>query len=210
MVHLGFVNRRGARRLNANSTIPDGWSYDPSAWSQRLPLVLVALVGFVIAAYLALYQVRLIPTVWEPFFGGDSERILNSRISHLLPIPDAALGAMGYLVDAVAALIGGRGRWRTRPWVVLFFGLAVGPLGAVSVALVIAQPVLFDAWCTLCLASAFISLLMIGPAMDEFLASLQYLKRQHVEGRSVWRAFWGLSNGSRGFERAQEPPVRRA
>jgi hypothetical protein len=90
------------------------------------------------------------------------------------------------------------------------FRLAVGPLGAVSLLLVIFQPALFDAWCTLCLASALISLLMIGPAMDEFLASLQYLKRRHVEGRSVWRALWGLSNGSRGFERAQEPPVRRA
>jgi hypothetical protein len=33
---------------------------------------------------------------------------------------------------------------------------------------------------------------MIGPAMDEFLASLQYLKRQKAAGRSVWKAFWGI------------------
>jgi hypothetical protein len=143
-------------------------------------------------------------------FGEGSRVILTSSVSRLLPVPDAALGAFGYLLDAVAGLIGGRQRWRTMPWIVVVFGLAVGPLGAVSIVLVILQPVLFDAWCTLCLTSAVISLLMIGPAMDEFLASLQYLKRQHVEGRSVWRAFWGLSHGSRGFERAQEPPVRRA
>jgi hypothetical protein len=33
---------------------------------------------------------------------------------------------------------------------------------------------------------------MIGPAMDEGLASLQYLARRRAQGRSVWRAFWGL------------------
>jgi hypothetical protein len=53
--------------------------------------------------------------------------------------------------------------------------------------------VLFDAWCTLCLASALVSLLMIAPTMDEFLASLQHLKRASDEGLSLWRVFWGLS-----------------
>jgi len=75
--------------------------------------------------------------------------------------------------------------------VVVLFGVAVGPLGVVSLLLVILQPVLFHAWCTLCLASALISLLMIGPAMDELLASLQVLVRERRAGRSVWRAFWG-------------------
>jgi hypothetical protein len=75
---------------------------------------------------------------------------------------------------------------------VIIFGLAVGPLGMVSVTLVILQPVLFDSWCTLCLASAAISVLMIGPAMDELLASLQHLKREAGHGRSVWKVFWGL------------------
>jgi hypothetical protein len=65
---------------------------------------------------------------------------------------------------------------------------------------VILQPVLFDAWCTLCLASALISVLMIGPAMDEFLASLQYLKRQHLQKRFLWRAFWGLSDRSEALD----------
>lgn len=127
-----------------------------------------------------------------------------------MPIPDAALGAFGYLLDAVTGVIGGRQRWRTMPWIVVIFGLAVGPLGLVSVMLVIFQPVLFDAWCTLCLASAVISLVMIGPAMDEFLASLQYLKRQHAHGRSLWHAFWGSSHGSGGCERDQEPSARRS
>ena len=78
------------------------------------------------------------------------------------------------------------------PWIVIVFGLAVGPLGVVSLMLVVLLPVLFDAWRTLCLASAVVSLMMIGPAMDEFLASLQHLKRASDEGMSLWRVFWGL------------------
>lgn len=172
--------------------LPPGWEKNPSSWSERLPIVGLALFGFAIATYLALYQWGLFATVWEPFFGDGTLTILNSRISHILPIPDAALGAFGYILDAAMGVVGGRARWRTMPWIVIVFGLAVGPFGIVSVMLVIFQPVLFDAWCTLCLASAFISVLMIGPAADEILASLQYLQREHYQGRSLWRAFWGL------------------
>jgi uncharacterized membrane protein len=173
---------------------PPGWSYNPASWPQRLPIIGLALLGFVIAGYLALYQLRVVPTVWEPFFGQGSEVILNSWVSKLLPISDAALGALGYLADAVAGAVGGRRRWRTMPWVVVLFGLLVGPLGAISVLLVILQPVLFDAWCTLCLVTAVISVVMIGPAMDEVLSSLQHLRHEYDRGRSLWRAFWGLGD----------------
>lgn len=157
---------------------PPGWSVNPSSWSQRLPIVALALAGFGIASYLALYQWRAIGAVWEPFFEQGSVTVLNSGVSRLLPIPDAALGALGYLADAVTGVIGGRRRWQTMPWMVIAFGVAVGPLGAVSILLVILQPVLLDAWCTLCLFSAAVSVLMIGPALDEVLASLQYLAQR--------------------------------
>ncbi len=171
--------------------VPPGWSYNPSAWSERWPLVVLAAAGTVIAGYLAAYQWRFVDTVWEPFFGDGAEVILNSGVSRILPVPDAALGALGYLLDAVTGALGGRARWRTLPWMVVLFGVAVGPLGAVSILLVVLQPVMFDAWCTLCLASAVISVVMIGPALDEVLASLQHLARVRASGRSVWRAFWG-------------------
>ena len=176
---------------------PPGWGYNPSAWGERLPIAGVALVGFAIAGYLALYQWGLFAGVWEPFFGDGSRQILHSSVSRLLPIPDAALGALGYLVDAVAGVVGPRDRWRRMPWIVLLLGLAVGPLGAVSITLVILQPALFGAYCTLCLASAVISVAMIGPAMDEVLASLQHLRRERAVGRSLWRAFWGLGGDRR-------------
>ncbi len=170
---------------------PPGWSYNPSTWSQRIPILLLALLGTGIATYLALYQLRVFSSVWEPFFGSDSKKILNSSVSRVLPIPDAALGAISYLLDVVTGVIGGTGRWRSMPWIVIVFGLFVGPLGVVSITLVILQPVLFDAWCTLCLSSAVISLFMIGPAMDEMLASLQLMKRVKQADLSLWKAFWG-------------------
>lgn len=182
--------------------IPPGWDYNPATWPQRLPIVGLALVGFGIAMYLSLYQWEVIDRVWDPFFGdpyfgGGSETILReSSISQetmrYLGFPDAFLGALAYLVDAVAGVIGSTKRWKTMPWIVVIFGLAVGPLGFVSIMLVVFQPVLYDSFCTLCLASAVVSVSMIGPAMDELLASLQYLKRVRASGRPFWRHFWGL------------------
>jgi hypothetical protein len=169
---------------------PPGWEVNPSSSAQRVPIIGLALVGTAISGYLAAFQLELIPTVWEPFFGNDSEEILTSGVSRVLPIPDAALGMIGYLADAITGLIGGRDRWRSMPWIVVLFGLAVGPLGATSILLVILQPVMFDAWCTLCLASALISVAMIGPAFDEVLASLQHLRRVHDRGGSAWQTFW--------------------
>ena len=177
--------------MRITKQIPPGWDYNPSTWPQRLPLVAIASLGVVIAAYLSLYQFKLIHTVWDPFFGNQTEKILTSPVSKLFPVPDALLGAFGYIVDAVSGVIGGTERWKTKPWIVIVFGVAVGPLGLVSILLVISQPVLFNAWCTLCLCSAVISVVMISPAMDEMLASLQFLQRVKRSGNSVWKAFWG-------------------
>lgn len=178
-------------KQHTSHAIPAGWSYNPSAWSQRWPLIALAFIGFQIALYLGLFQLKILPDVWDPFFGHGSERVLTSPISRALPIPDALLGAFSYLLDAVTGAIGGTKRWRTKPWIVVLFGVATGPLGVISVALVIAQPVVVGAWCTLCLVTAAISVVMISPAMDELLASLQYLQRVHRQGHSVWKAFWG-------------------
>jgi hypothetical protein len=180
-------------------SIPVGWSYNPSSWPQRLPIIGLALAGCAIATYLSLFQYEVIGSVWDPFFGEGSEEILRSHVSDVipqylgLPITDGALGAFSYLLDAIAGVVGGKSRWRTMPWIVVLFGILVGPLGGVSILLVILQPVLLDNWCTLCLVTAVISVAMIGPATDEVLASLQHVKRVSLAGGSAWRAFWGLS-----------------
>lgn len=178
----------------AGAGTPPGWNYNPSEWDQRIHIVALAMLGVAIAVYLTLYQLGVVRRVWEPFFGEGSRTILHSGVARLLPVPDASLGALGYLADAAGGAIGGRERWRTMPWIVLLFGLSVGPLGLVSITLIMLQPVLYGAWCTLCLASALISVLMVGPAMDEILASLQHLRREQRRGCSLWRTFWGLDD----------------
>ncbi len=187
-----------------DDSIPPGWTYNPASWSQRLPIVGLAIVGVVIATYLSLYQWEVIERVWDPLFGspnygGGSREILresgvSEKTMQYLGIPDAFLGAIAYLVDAVAGVIGSTRRWKTMPWIVVIFGVAVGPLGFVSIMLVVFQPVLYDSFCTLCLSSAVVSVAMIGPAMDEMLASLQYLKCVKDSDRPFWRHFWGLAN----------------
>ena len=156
------------------------------------------MVGCLISAYLALYQWRIIGSVWDPIFGDGSETVLDShaseRMRRWIRIPDGALGAIGYLSEAVFGLAGSTRRWQYRPWLVLLFGLDVIPLGLVSVLLVIVQGMVVGSWCTLCLVTAVISLVLVFLAYDEVWASLKYLRRvwRRVEERSVfWRVFWG-------------------
>lgn len=162
--------------------IPPGWSDNPSLWRERIPLAGLALLGICIAGYLALYQWGVFSSVWEPFFGGGSRRVLHSFISRLLPIPDAALGALGYLVEIVLELAGGEDRWRARPWLPLLFGLVACGMAVVSLALVAMQAFVFRAWCTLCLVSAAISIAMPALAWREPLASARLLASRRAEG----------------------------
>jgi hypothetical protein len=89
--------------LDRARDIPPGWDYNPAALSQRLPIVALALAGCAIATYLALFQYGVVATVWEPLFDDGSRIVLSSRLSRVLPVSDAALGAAGYLADAIAA-----------------------------------------------------------------------------------------------------------
>ncbi len=182
-----------------DKTTPPGWDYNPATWPQRIPIIGLALLGGVVAFYLTLFQWNVVRSIWEPFFSGGpdhqngSVKILKSTTSELFPWPftDGFLGTLGYVGDAVFGIFGGTQRWRTMPWVVIVFGILVGPLGAVSIGLVITQPLAYSTFCTLCVVTAIISVLMIGPAMDEMLASLQYLKLVRERGLPFWRYFWG-------------------
>lgn len=157
-----------------------------------MPLVIGASMGLLVALYLGAYQLNYISRVWDPFFGSiSSEAVVNSSVAKKLPIPDALLGAFAYLLDIIGGSIGDDNRWKSSPWHVVFFGFIVGLSGLTSLFLIIAQPVFLNAWCTLCLTSAAISILLVGPVMYEMFASLQYLQRVRRSGLSVWKAFWG-------------------
>ncbi len=150
----------------------------PSRWSHRVPVVLLALVGCALATYLTLYQWRVTASVWDPVFGArSSEAVLTSAVSRLLPLPDATLGALAYLAEAVVTVLGGEDRWRTSPWLVVLFGLVLASLALTSLGLVLTQVVLVRALCTLCLCSAAISFVTAWLGRHEVFATVHLLRR---------------------------------
>ncbi|GBE37452.1 copper-transporting P-type ATPase [bacterium BMS3Bbin08] len=170
--------------------IPPGWSYNPSSWHQRAPMILAAFAGWLISRYLAAFQLGYIPTVWEPFFAEGTARVLTSDVSQKFPISDAGLGAAAYTLEMLMAFMGGETRWRSMPWMVTGFFILVVPLGVISIVLVTLQPVAVGYWCTLCLATALIMLLMIPFTVDELVAMGQFLRQSVREGKPFWRTFW--------------------
>lgn len=171
-------------------TTPPGWSYNPSDWTQRLPIIVLALVGLYVSRYLAGYQLGHLPGVWEPFFAGSpedprngTEEIISSWVSAAFPVSDAALGGYTYLLEILTGLVGSRRRWRTMPWLVLLFGLMIVPLGVTSILFIIIQPVVLGTWSTLALVGGAAVLLQIPYSLDELLATLQFLRRRVKAGQ---------------------------
>lgn len=185
------------------SDLPLGWSYCPSTYVQRLPIIALGLVGFLIARVLTAYQLGYIDHVWDPFFTTPSlkngtEFIITSNVSKAWPIPDAGLGAVSYLFEVLMGAMGDRRRWRTMPWMVAMFGMVVAPLGIVSITFIIIQPIVLGTYCTFCLMAALAMLIMIPLSLDELVAMGQYLIQAHRRGEQVMRVFFvgGASPGS--------------
>jgi len=80
------------------------------------------------------------------------------------------------------------------------FGILVVPLGMTSIILVILQPVMVGTWCTPCLVTALLMLVMIPLALDEIWAMVQFMLHARREGKPLWRTFWvggTIENGSK-------------
>jgi uncharacterized membrane protein len=190
--------------------VPPGWSFNPSSWTQRIPVVALAFVGLFFSRYLAAYQLGHIDSAWDPFFGSGTERVITSEVSEAFPVPDAGLGAMVYVLEIITGLIGDRRRWRTMPWLTFAFGLMVVPLGAVSIFFIIIQPIVIGTWCALCLLGAAAMLVQIPYALDELLATAQFLKQRAASGANLWYVFWrgDTIEGGRSEVESFERPAR--
>ena len=186
-------------RLDLAAVSPP-FRYNASAWSQRVPICVLASVGCVTATYMGLYQWGLIDSVWDPVFGGQTEQVLRSDTSLAMErwmlIPDAILGAIAYLGDAVYGLAGSTRRWQLRPWMTILFGLDVIPLGIVSAVLVFMQGAVVGAWCFLCIFTALISVTLIWFAYDEVWACVKFLHALWKTGdrKLFWKTFWGCGS----------------
>lgn len=169
---------------------PPGWSYNPSSWPQRGIMIALGLAGWFVSRYLAAFQLGYLDHAWDPFFGEGSRRVLTSKMSESWPISDAGLGAFSYTFEFLMGWMGSPARWRTMPWMVLFFGILVVPLGLTHIILVISQPVVVGEWCALCLLAALIMLPMIPLTLDEVVAMCQFMARSLRNGKPFWRTFW--------------------
>ena len=169
---------------------PPGWTYNPSTWLQRAPIIILAWIGFFGSRYLTAYQLGYIDKVWDPFFGSGSEKVLTSEVSKMFPISDAGLGTVSYTIEALMGYMGMSDRWRTMPWMVAFFGLLVIPLGVTSIVLIIMQPVAVGFWCSVCLLTAVAMVIMLPLTLDEVVAMLQFMKNRMKAGKPFWRTFW--------------------
>jgi nucleoside-diphosphate-sugar epimerase/uncharacterized membrane protein len=175
--------------------VPPGWTYSPSTYLQRMPIIALGCIGFVLSRILTAYQLGHVDHVWEPFFAGDAARngteyIITSTVSKAWPVPDGGLGAMSYMAEILMGVMGGRSRWRTMPWMVLLFGIVVVPLGVVSIYFIIIQPIVIGTYCTICLMAGLAMLIMIPYALDELVAMGQFLVFNTRRGRPFWRAFF--------------------
>ncbi len=186
----------GTMAATTGPTIPPGWDYSPSDWTQRMPVIGLAFIGLFVSRYLAAYQMGHVDGVWEPFFAGTpdnpqngTEEIITSDVSEAWPVPDAGLGALTYQLEILIGLIGSSRRWRTMPWLVMIFGIMIVPLGVVSITFIIIQPILLGTWCTLCLITAAAMLIQIPYAVDELIATCQFLRRRHRAGAPILRVF---------------------
>jgi nucleoside-diphosphate-sugar epimerase len=185
--------------------IPVGWSYNPSTWTQRLPIILLALVGLYVSRYLAAYQLGHVDHVFDPFFEGSTddpqngtEEIITSRVSEAWPVSDAAVGGYTYALEILTGIVGSRARWRTMPWLVVLFGLMIAPLGVVSIFFIVIQPILIGTWSTLALLAAAAVLVQIPYSLDELLASVQFVRRRaRAGGRWLTVAFRGDTDETR-------------
>jgi uncharacterized membrane protein len=196
----------GAMRMLPGPDAPPGWSYNPSSWPQRAPIIALAFVGFFLSRQMAAYQLGYTRIVWEPFFNPGTKAVLGSDLSRSFPISDAGLGAVAYMVEALMGFMGDKRRWRTMPWMVTFFGILVVPLGIVSVSLIIMQPLVVGEWCTPCLIAALAMLTMIALTLDEVVAMGIFLVQARREGQPLWRVFW--SGGTLAETGPDAVPVR--
>lgn len=202
-LYLPFVKNQVA---DEGPSIPPGWSFNPSSWPQRIPIVFLGFTCWMISRYLAAYQLGYIDTVWDPFFGHGTVNVLTSDVSKVFPIPDAGLGALAYTLETLSTF-GNERRWRTAPWLVLLFGLLTIPLSITSVILIMLQPIVVGSWCSLCLLNALLMLLPISLSIDEVAASLQYLR--HAKEKPFWKLLFEGGNCPRATQDHRTPGLNR-
>lgn len=131
----------------------------------RMGAALLSLLGVLVATYLWMYKLGMIPGI--ACGTGGCETVQASPWATFLGMPVALIGALGYLACLVLALVGMQRPDGKRHWsdTLLLAGAAIG-VGFTG-WLTYAEAVLIDAWCRWCIVSAvIISLLFVAALLN--------------------------------------------
>lgn len=133
----------------------------------RMAIAVLALIGLLIAAYLALYKLGYLGVI-QCTVGG-CETVQSSQYALFLGVPVAVWGVGAYLTLLILAALGVQPRWVYEKWVALaIFGVAA--TGVIfSAYLTYLEAAVIQAWCQWCVVSAVIITLI-------FLLSLPGLR----------------------------------
>jgi len=187
--------------------VPPGWSYNPSSWNQRLPIILMAFLAWMSARYMAAYQLGYITEIWDPIFANGTQKVVTSPLSKSFPISDAGMGALVYSLEVLMGFKGSVRRWYTMPWLVFLFGIMVVPAGFVSILLIMLQPLIVGYWCSWCLFTAICMLIMIALTLDEVVAVCQYMASVVHTKQHFWKIFWKGGHYEEGALDERSPPL---
>jgi copper chaperone CopZ len=55
--------------MEPGPAVPPGWSYNPSSWTQRAPIIALALIGFFLSRQMTAFQLGYVATLTDPLFG---------------------------------------------------------------------------------------------------------------------------------------------
>ncbi len=184
--------------IESGPEVPADWSYNPSSWLQRLPVVVLGFFASLIARYLAAYHYTYINTLPDPLFGDTAAHSVSAY---------AAIGASLYTILTMVGCKGGSRRWHTMPWMVLLFGALVVGGGVISSLCVLFQPLTEGSWSSWGILEAVVVLLMIAFAMDEVMATLQFLIQAKKDGKSFKWTFWYGSRSVGGHIDTRSPAL---
>lgn len=148
---------------------PDGDGAGTAPPLSRMALAVVALAGVLVSAYLAMYNLGMLPVI-PCTTGGGCAAVQASKYAHLAGVPVSMIGLGGYAAILLVALVGLQPRFAAAAWP----GRALAALAAGGVAfsawLTYLEAFVIHAWCTWCVISAVLITLV-------FLLSLPGLRR---------------------------------
>lgn len=185
--------------LRQGDKAPPGWSYNPSSWMQRLPVIAFAILGWVVSVYMAGYQLGYRDDA-DFLFGRGTTKVLESGLLGSFPMADAGLEAVVFLLIAALACLGSARRWHAMPWAVVLFGGVAVLLGVSNAFYTLLQPLSIGYWCGWCLLTALCALAIVVLAIDEVIAVCVYLNVVRQTGKPVGQVFW-QGDGGGGNER---------